>query len=69
MNLSDIKQFVKGADMQLEDREKMLAGVAVMASWTGLAIVGITPVEPLIGMYQMILGGLGVFGAAKWQPK
>ncbi len=59
MNLSDIKQLVKGVDMQLEDREKMLAGVAIMASWTGLAIAGMTPV----------LGGLGVFGAAKWQPK
>lgn len=69
MNLADIKQIVKGADVHLEDREKMLAGVAVMAAWTGLAIAGMTPVEPLIVMYQMILGGLGVFGAAKWQPK
>jgi len=69
MNLSDIKQLVKGADMQLEDREKMLAGVAVMVSWTGLAIAGMTPVEPLIGMYQMILGGLGVGGAMAWKAK
>lgn len=40
-----------------------------MACWTVLAITGHTPMEPLITMYQMILGGLGVGGAMAWKAK
>jgi len=33
------------------------------------AITGHTPMEPLVTMYQMILGGLGVGGAMAWKAK
>ena len=69
-----VKEFaeglVKSVDKEkLSNREKFLAATGIMACWTVLAITGHTPMEPLITMYQMILGGLGVGGAMAWRAK
>ena len=58
-----------GKSEKLSNREKFLAATGIMACWTVLAITGHTPMEPLITMYQMILGGLGVGGAMAWKAK
>lgn len=61
---------VKSVDKEkLSNREKMLAAIGIIVAWTGLALAGHTPMEPLIATYQMILGGLGIGGAMAWQPQ
>lgn len=65
-----VEGLVKSVDKEkLSNREKVLAATGIMACWTVLAITGHTPMEPLITMYQMILGGLGVGGAMAWRAK
>lgn len=72
--MNTIAEFAQGVVQsvdkeKLANREKFLAGVAIMAAWTGLAVAGHTPMEPLIAMYQAILGGLGIGGAMAWKAK
>ncbi len=65
-----VEGLVKSVDKEnLSNLEKFLAATGIMACWTVLAITGHTPMEPLITMYQMILGGLGVGGAMAWKAK
>lgn len=71
MNMTEFAQgVVKSVDTErLQNREKFAAAVGIILTWTGLAVGGFTPMEPLIRMYELILGGLGVFGAAAWKAK
>ena len=71
MNMKDFAEgVVQSVDKEkLSNREKFLAALGIMCAWTGLAITGMTTMEPLITMYQMILGGLGVGGAMAWKAK
>jgi len=65
-----VEGLVKSVDKEkLSNREKFLAATGIIAAWSILAVVGLTPMEPLITMYQMILGGLGVGGAMAWKAK
>ena len=70
----NMKEFAEGVVQSVEkeklsNREKFIAALGIMTAWTALAITGHTPMEPLITMYQMILGGLGIGGAMAWQPQ
>lgn len=71
MNMTEFAQgVVQSVDKErLANREKFLAAAAIMVCWTGLAMGGYTQIDPLIRMYELILGGLGVFGAAAWKAK
>lgn len=71
MNMKDFAEgVVQSVDKEkLSNREKFLAALGIISAWTGLAITGMTPMEPLITMYQMILGGLGIGGAMAWKAK